>query len=295
MKSPLNDQTLWTENMASPASVQSFNQQLAKLFGVEQSSGRQWIRLLWAASDERDEFGWLDACDWNCYGDGGRGQWRRRYLYSADVSYLRTLNPATGLWEAREIWKDVSPPRFVIERFVPPQEACAGWRASGFDSDGDRWTDIKPIHGRYEALMLPHPLPQHLPLIGSGMIADHPNHCCAAAKAEGSLCYGQYAEPGARHLEEFRMLAYMLAAAKERRPGAMTSAELDAARKRSEQRSIATWAGMEDRLKQIALEALRTHRPMFSEDESVRLNGKYHWMSGHNKSGTPKIITEGIA
>lgn len=284
------NQTPWTENLPTPVSVQAFNSQLAKLFGRDTRSGQQWVRLLWAATDMVDKFGQPDACDWDCYGDGGRGQWRRRYLYSSDVSYVDRYDAQRDLWYSHEVWNDVSPPRFVIERLVAPVEACRGWQASGVDSDGTPWSDIKPLHGRYEALMIPFPLHLALPLIGSGMIATHNGHCCRSAKADNVQCYGQYAEPSEQHLDEFRMLAYLLNQAPERRPGALTEQEAKRARKRQWERNANAWQSIGDRIQQIALEALRTHAPTFSNDESVVRNGKYHWMSAHNKSGSPKSL-----
>lgn len=281
MQEELN-QTPFTANLPQPVAVEGFQKELTRIFGVEPTTKRPWVRIVWPATDARDEFGEPLAFDWDEYGDGGRGLWRRRYLYSADVSYVDCYDPESGLWYAKECWEDVAPPRFMLERLIPPHLALMGWKHQGVDKDGMKWTSRCPLYGRYEALLI---LPQVSELLKGGMFARHDGTCCRAAKEEGVDCYGYYVEPGAEHVQELERLAYLQRKAKERRPGVQTAEEHEAAMKRSRERNERYWQKLGDKIQQIYVEGFKTHKARLSLDPSVNANGIYHWMSGTSKSG----------
>jgi hypothetical protein len=283
----------FTANHPQPFPTREFQKGLTDLFGVETQSGRPWLRVVWAPSQERDQWGPL-ALDWNEYGAGGKGEWRRRYLYSTSESYGESFDEARGLWLSREIWNDVSFPRFVCEKLIPESVMAAGWDdhaelipgspgfAEGRDSDGDRFTSRKPIGGLY----VPMEVDDRVSIRG-GVIADHNEYCCAAAENEERMCYGTFAAPGQAHLEYLQKLTRLIKALPERRPGLVTPAELEELSRRTVELREQYWQDAERRFAERVHEAALTHLPGISEDPTVRAHGKYHWMSGHNKSGTP--------
>lgn len=288
MPNPLNEPP-FTENYPQPVDIASFQKELTRIFGKHEGTGRPWVRVIWMASgiNQVDEYGWPIAYDWDMYGNGGKGEWRRRYLYASSCDRLDLLDPATGLWYAKKIWTDISPPRFAIERFIHPEEALRGWVASGIDSLGDKWTDRRPTYGRYEPLMFPPNLLPLVPHIATGVISAHNDYCCLQASKEQMLCYGQYAEPSRVHLDEFQRLRYMQLQAKEDRPGEMTRDQFAAAQERSKKRDSRVFSKTESNIDLIVKEAWKTHRGLLSEDPSQNTHGVWHWMSGHNKAGTP--------
>lgn len=292
---PFNKQP-FTANPPQPCSTSDFQQGLTNLFGLEAQTRRPWLRVIWACSEERDEWGPI-AKDWSDYGAGGRGEWRRRYLYSSEASYGNAFDEARGLWVARQIWKDQSPPRFVVEKLIPAHVQSIGWAdrarilpehpgfAEGVDHDGDPFTARKPIGGIYVPLEV-----DDRKTIRGGIIADHNGTCCANAEANDQICYGTYAVPGNGHLELLQNLTQQVKALPERRPGLATPEELEEAAKRTKAAYLEYWEAVERRLSERILAALKTHKPMFSDDPTVRAHGKFHFLSGHNKSGTPKVI-----
>lgn len=291
MPNPLNELP-FTENYPQPLDITAFNKELTRIFGKEEMTGRPWVRVIWAAAPltDRDEYGVPTAFTWDMYGKGGEGEWRRTYLYASSFDWLEVPDRETGLFVKHKIWTDIAPPRFVIERFIPPSMALSGWVASGRDRTGDKWTDRRPTHGLYEALMFPPSLLAIAPRIATGVIAEHNGYCCEQASKERLMCYGQYAEPGQVHLDEFARIKYLLNREKEDRPGEMTAEQWEAARKRSRERDAGKFTRAEANLDLAIRDFWRTHKSQLTDDVSVNQHGKFHWVSGHNKSGTPAKI-----
>lgn len=277
---PLNA-TPFTRNFPQPVNIQSFQQAVTQVFGREGTTRRPWVRCVWAGSDRLDDAGLPEAMLWDQYGRGGRGEWRRRYLYSSSREMGQFVDEKTGLPYSREVWTDISPARFVLERFIPPDVALAGWKPTGRDRDGDLWTDRMPAEGLYV------PLETNAPGIRGGIIAHHDGHCCRAADISQSICYGWYAEPGELHLNTLRQLVAQINALPERRPGPITHDELANAAQRSAEAHETLWTDIEHRIQQRILDATLTHSAMLSEDPSVRHHGKYHFLSAHSRSGLP--------
>lgn len=283
---PFN-QTPFGENYPQPVDVAAFQTKLNALFGFHLTTGRPWVRIVWAPSSERDKYGDLLTFDWNQYGDGGRGMWRRRYLYDSRESTIEAKDPETGLWYARQVFDDIAAPRFMLERFVPPETACAGWQQKGVDKDGAKWTErSKPVNGYYDTLNISRRVS---PLLAGGMLCTHDSVCCANAKKAEVDCYGFYIEPSREHIAELERIAFAQRHAKEERPGEMTAAQYEAARKRNTEAKEAAIAATAARTGQIVAEALRTHKGSLSDDESVRKNGVFHWVGAHTKSGLPSL------
>lgn len=278
--------TPFTENFSDiPCDIVPFQTEINKLFGFEPITNRPWLRIVWMPSNRLDDAGLPETLDWNDYGDGGRGNWRRRHLYSAEVNYVDTFDPESNIWYSKEVWTDIAPPRFCLERFISPEYACAGWVASGIDHQGDRFTTRKPDKGLYEALFLRKNIS---PILAGGMFAIHDGVCCATAKREEVNCYGFYTPPRREHLDELKKLAWLQRQAPERRPGYSTAEEMEIARKTSADLKEKYLNKLGDNIYGAAFEAARTHRGMLSDDPSKQYNGIYHFMGAHSKSGLTK-------
>lgn len=299
---PLN-KTPFTCNHDAPADVAGFQERLTSLFGTEGTTGRPWVRIVWGQdATGRDQWGWL-AKTWNEYRQGGLGNWQMAYQYESHCEFEEFVNPETGITTKLERWHDVGVPRFILERFVPPEMACLAWdkpvsadaemtlalTGEFHDAEGDRYTPYKPEHGMY--------LPLELTInrmVSGGVIADHDGTCCKAAKISDSICYGWYTEPGGRHLEIMEFMAAQLKRAKERRPGVLTQQEMLAAKERGRLQREAYYLGLEERMFRIALTAARTSAGgLLSPSHKAQRWGKYKFIreGAHSKSGaTPDEI-----
>jgi len=206
----------------------------------------------------------------------------------------RLAAPATGLSKTREVWEDIPPPRFVLERLIPPEVACLGWNAPTskqawihhaltgeyLDQDGDRYSPRKPTGGYYEPLPLDYPR-----RITGGMIADHDGFCCKRAKKTDSVCYGWYVAPGAEHLAIIEQAVQAIKQRREHRPGIITAEEQAKAVNDAREGVEGYWGALQGRLSRRVLEALRTHAGLLSEDPTRQQWGKYMFTAGHSKSG----------
>lgn len=271
--------------------LRPFQSALERLFGREPKTGRPWVRVIWAQDQRADEYGPI-AKNWDHYGAGGRGEWRARYLYASERHFEPETDYDTGIISHREVWEDLSPPRFVIENLIPPETALLGWADPGhggtrtifntfYDGAGDRFTPFKPTAGFYQPL----PITQ-MPHMAGGILAYHDRGCCRAAEVSDRTCYGYYVEPGAPHLEIMAGIANeILNRRKERRPALMTEAEATASRKQSQQNNDQYWDRYRERIKQISLEACNTHEPVFSGSDKMQRHGKYKFLGGASKSG----------
>lgn len=297
---PLN-RTPFKAIQPQPCDLTHFQSGLTRMLGVDAQTGRPWLRIIWAQDQGSDEWGWI-AKDWDDYGNGGRGEWRARYLYSSQCRFITSFDPSTGLSTQREVWEDIPPPRFCLERLIPPDVACMSWNTpvskeawihreltgEYIDQDGDRYSPRKPSGGYYEALPLDYP-----GRITGGMIADHDSKCCKNAKAKDEICYGWYAEPGAEHLAILEAAVSAIKAKKERRPGIITPEEQAQAVRRSRIGVDGYWEGFQKRLSRLTLDALITHAGLLSQDPSKQQWGKYSFVreGAHSKSGaTPEEI-----
>jgi hypothetical protein len=233
-----------------------FQKELDRLAGVA-SNGRSNLRLLWPADADESLSMELIA-----------GEKKARYrLYT--TSYRCTSVSEAGLELIQDIDVDICTPRYVIEEYHPPsEEAFGNFKAP---SKGN---------GYYSHLFT---------------VAHHDEKCCGGTEGiKGELCLGLYREPGQADLSNVqRMLRARDTMEHGHAPGTQASdAEVRAEARlyrRMEQHAI------EKRRADYAEAAMSGFAPhmhrLFTEDESVLRNGKYHWMSGHNKSGTPQ---EGI-
>lgn len=297
---PLNRQP-FTAIQPQPCSVKQFQAGLTRMLGVDAQTGRPWLRIVWAQDQGADDWGPI-AKDWDDYGNGGRGEWRARYLYSSQVRYLSSVDPSTGIVSQREAWDDIPPPRFCLERLIPPDVACLGWNVPTsqqawvhraltgeyVDQDGDRYSPRKPVGGIYVPLEFDYP-----GRITGGMIADHDSTCCENAKAQDSICYGWYAEPGVEHLTVLEAAVLAIKRKRERRPGIITGEEQAKAVAQAREGVENYWEQFRGRLSRLTLDAMHTHAGLLSSDPSKQAWGKYSFVreGAHSKSGaTPDEI-----
>ncbi len=299
---PLNRQP-FKAIQPQPCGVVNFQAGLTRMLGVDAQTGRPWLRIVWAQDQGADEWGPI-AKDWDDYGNGGHGEWRARYLYSSECRFSTFIDPASGIVSQREAWEDIPPPRFCLERLIPPDVACLDWNTPTsqqawvhraltgeyVDQDGDRYSPRKPLGGYYE------PLPfSYLNRIAGGMIADHDSVCCENAKARDEVCYGWYAEPGAEHLTALEHAVQAIKQRRERRPGIIAPEEQARAVIKSREGVEGYWGGLRSRLSRMTLDALHTHAGLLSQDPSKQAWGKYSFVreGAHSKSGaTPEEINK---
>lgn len=289
---PLN-RVPFTSIHPAPCSVKAFQAGLTRMLGVDAQTDRAWLRIIWAQDQDADEWGPI-ARDWDDYGNGGRGEWRARYLYSSTRKFTKFTDPDSGITTRREVWEDIPPPRFCLERLIPLDVACLGWdtptsqnawihralTGEYIDQDGDRYTPRKPAGGLYVPLEFDYP-----GRISGGMIADHDSVCCENARKDDSVCYGWYAEPSQEHLTILEQAVMAIKQRRERRPGIITPEEQAASIKAMRAGREKYWGALEGRLSRITLDALHTHAGMLSQDPTRQSWGKYVFTAGHSKSG----------
>lgn len=291
---PLN-RTPFNAIQPQPCDLKHFQSGLTRMLGVDAQSGRPWLRIIWAQDQGSDEFGPI-ARDWDDYGNGGRGEWRARYLYSSESKFTAFTDLDSGITTRREVWEDIPPPRFCLERLIPPDVACLGWNTPTSnqacihlaltgeyqDQDGDRYSPRKPSGGLYVPLEFDYPC-----RIVGGMIADHHSACCENAKKDDSVCYGWYAEPGQEHLVILEQAVMAIKQRKERRPGIITPEEQAVVIRRAREGREKYWGALEGRLSKITLDALHTHAGFLSPDPARQTWGKYAFVreGAHSKSG----------
>lgn len=250
------------QNSPPPCDLSWFQKEIDRMFGLH-SNGYSKFRIVYG-QDLREG----QAVEW----DHTRQIWRARYLLQTKRRLEIWRPPGSFTLRQRYVYDDVGVPRWFVERYVPPEVACRGWVVEGIDSEGDYFYDPKPVNGLYEPF-------------ADSMIANHTPWCCAEASKEERACYGTYRAPDEWDLDAIREAKQMLDEKVERRPGIATPEELEKAQLRSQQRYEAWDQKLKDEATAIAYDALNTHQSSLSDDPSVVKHGRYHWLSGHTKSG----------
>lgn len=253
---PLDNPAI-NENLPAPCDIRWFQRKLDQIMGKE-LNGKSRCRLVWGMDMER-------ARVWDHY----HRQWR--------ASYPLHKHRETELFVPARLqkWRDIGTPRWFIERYIPPDIACIGWQVSGFDSEGIEYFDPAPVDGLYESFF-------------DGQLANHdPNQrCCELARSLYKPCIGYYREPDEYDLTIIRGLKQITDREKERRPGPSTPEELEKSRLKAEE-AYAAWSDeLERSITPNIADALKTHQYSLSDDPGVVSHGGFHFMSGHNRSGS---------
>lgn len=178
------------------------------------------------------------------------GEKRARYgIYSHEYQCEKVLE--SGVIGVETVTVDIVPQRFMLEDFDEPSQSY-----------------------------------NHLFTIG-----HHDNRCCNGAESiEGHLCYGLYCEPEMRDIDRLQQLSL----AREEYRHIESGSPIGYGEMQDWLARLRNWKETAERVtkeryKQAAMSALMPMRPrIFSTDPTVWAHGKYHWMSAHNKSGTPK-------
>jgi hypothetical protein len=179
------------------------------------------------------------------------GEKRARYcIYSHEYQCEKVSE--SGVVGVETITVDIVPQRWIIEDFDEPSQSY-----------------------------------NHLFTIG-----HHDERCCEGSESvEGHLCYGLYREPEQWDIERLQQLAK---AREEYRYIVKSGEPISWGEMQDWLSRLRTWKETAERVtkeryKQAIISGLMPMRPrLFSDDPTVHANGKYHWLSGHNKSGTPK-------
>jgi hypothetical protein len=252
------------QNEPAPEDVRWFQKELDKIFGRE-LNGKSRFLIAWGQD--------LSICrEWHPW----QKQWRAMFPLSTVRTVDNVAIEGSLLLQPRVRHHDIGVPRWVMLRYVPPEVACLGWVEEGVDQNG-HFYDPKPVDGFYEPLR-------------DSILANHTQWCCAAATAANEPCYGSYRAPDQGDLDAVRMYRALMEQQKEQRPGPMTAADYEKARQRASDAREEMHRSMSEQFGAIVTEALNTHQASLSDDPSVQRNGRYHWLSGHNKSGTPKLV-----
>lgn len=257
MKDPLRS------NTPPPEDVRWFQNKLDTIFGRE-LSGKSRYLIAWGQD--------LSVCrEWHQY----QKQWRAMFPLKSTKTKITYTPPGSMVIRTRYEYHDVGVPRWVILRFIPPEVALIGWVEEGIDEVG-HFYDPRPVNGIYEPLR-------------DSILADHNGFCCELANKEERPCYGEYRPPDQSDVEAIQCIKYMEDQVKERRPGPITKAELNAAQKRQQDayekwcQSLKTTAG------DIMTDSLNVHRAQLSPDPSVRSHGAYHFLKG-NPMNKPDFV-----
>jgi hypothetical protein len=177
------------------------------------------------------------------------GEKRARYcIYSHEYQCERHSNGVTGV---ELVTVDIVPPRWIVEEFNESTNSYF-----------------------------------HLFTIG-----HHDKRCCDGSESiESQLCYGLYREPEQRDADRLQQLVK----AREQYFRVNPDEPMGYGELQDWLSRIRTWREQAERTakqryKDAIISGLTPMAPrLFSDDPTVRAHGKYHWMSGHNKSGAPK-------
>lgn len=248
------------QNFPNPLSREreaKFQKELNRVAGFS-LNGKPNLRLLWPADpDESLSMEMVPNRD-------GVLVKRARYRLFTD-RYRRETTSASGIVGVEDIDVDVCFNRYVIEQYHLPSEEEQGNFKAG--SQGE---------GFYSHLF---------------SVAHHDEHCCGGTEGyKGELCLGLYREPGTADIYNVqRMIKARDEMAHGHRPGEQASeAEVMAEARYLRDINERSIEKRREGYYEAALSGFMPHRKrLFSTDPSVVSSGGYHWMSGHNKSGTP--------
>lgn len=167
--------------------------------------------------------------------------------------------------------------RFVLEQLHEPAEYKPTWENNRYRWEGITRIDLKgdpPPDGIYSHFHT---------------VAEHDHRCCNGTLLINGhqACYGFFGVPDENELALVQMAIRLRDRTPELRPGEkIPQAELE-----QELRETKYWEEYNrektrEEFRDILVDEFKTHQAtIFSDDESVQKNGRFHWLSGHNKSG----------
>jgi len=279
------DAPLWERNHPCPVDLKPFQEALDKL------TGRTWnnlprLKVVWGMS--RDDT--MYVC----------GSWLLRHAHWRGIRRRSRVNPATGLVEFRDELVEIGTPRFYVMELHETAELRGG----------DRWDRSRYAEMSEDDVSLLGGLPPGSIQVGPGRfvvdvmgevpeggfyedlfaVAYHDRLCCGGrGHVKGVACLGAYRPPGEPDLERVRRILWRRdhATSDERNPTPETI------EKRSREMAEASSERFRAKVRERVRNALAPHAFKFKNDDpSVLANGRYHWVSGHSKSGLPQAERE---
>lgn len=234
----------------------------------------------------------IDLSEWQARidlvaGKTATGRSRMRIVWGQDVAKARMI--VCGRWRLTyPFWRfeeggqmhDIGIPRFYVEELASRAELMAN----------DRWEQARWVWEDGELIDVLGPCPEDGFYSPAFCIAHHDEHCCDGTGVKNSEpCLGAYREPNDTDIERLRRALW-------RRDHATNTeaapTESDLAKQKAD-----LLARRDERQRRELRERLedwtKTHAHTWTtHDPSVIKHGKYHWMSGHSKSGTPQTPKE---
>lgn len=177
------------------------------------------------------------------------GEPRARYCIYSQEYECQSVTPG-GLVKVETVMVDITPPRWMIEEYAEMTDSYVHLRTLAF----------------------------------------HDDRCCNGSESvNGQLCHGLYREPERCDLEDLQRRVKEREAFGERVQAdqPLTRRETDAALSRLRKWRERWEQGVKQKYKDAMIDGFMPQAPrLFSDDESVRRWGKYHFLSGHTKSGS---------
>lgn len=242
------DEIIKANNQASPVDLKPFQEQIDRIAG-KTTDGKSRVRIVWGQDFERTK---MIVC----------GKWRMRYPFYR--------------YEVGSEIRDIGIPRFYIEELHLNAELQEDnrWEQARWTWEDGVLVDVLgpiPAEGFYSAVF---------------MIAHHDEACCnGEGHKKFEQCLGGYRPPNDADLERIRRAIWNRdhAPKSELQPSdeLIRKRNLDRIEQQDQDRSAKLREGLDD--------FARTHAHTWvNDDPTVAKWGKYHWVSGHNKSGTKK-------
>lgn len=236
-------------NTPCPVDLAAWQRQIDRMAG-KTPSGLSNLRIVWGQDFEATK---MISC----------GAWRMRY-------------PFYRFEEDGQIL-DIGIPRFYVEELVPRETLMAN----------DRWANARyyrdPDNGELIDVLGPCPETGFYDTVFQ--IAHHDEHCCNGREiANHAPCLGAYRTPTDADLDRIGRILQRRDRATENDLNP-SSAEMTRRYKAMSDKKEAT---LQNQMASQISDYLKTHSfTWFTDDPTVIKHGKYHWMSGHNKSGSP--------
>lgn len=218
-------------------------------------------------------------------GKSATGQSHLRIIWGQDTEVARMI--VCGDWKLKyPFWRvqdgshlrEIGIPRFIIEEHIPASELMVNgrWDNARYSWDAESGALIDVLG----------------PLLDGGfyskafVVAHHDEMCCNGEEiVKGEPCLGAYRLPAETDIARIQRALQRREAASNSEvapsPEYLEKQRLDMLEKQDERRKTNLRERLDDWTK--------THAHTWTTDDpSVITHGKYHWMSGHSKSGTPK-------
>lgn len=238
-----------TGNTPCPVDLSVWQKQIDRMAG-KTPSGLSNLRIVWGQDFSATK---MISC----------GAWRMRY-------------PFYRFEDAGQIL-DIGIPRFYVEELVPRETLMAHgrWDAARYYRD--------PVNGELIDVLGPCPETGFYETVFQ--VAYHDERCCNGREVKDHApCLGAYRTPNDQDIDRIARIL-------QRRDRA-TEGELNpsAARAAKRYKGLADQRDQQARAKMVDQinDFMKTHAfTWFTHDPTVISHGKYHWLSGHNKSGSP--------